>query len=471
MTFVDTPNAISLPESAAGASPCASPGGTTTDPSGPAPALASLSARQAKATGLLTSGTYGPRGTISSASAGLQSYLESRLRARPDSCGSTLYKLTWKARATPAGRAIFALRASARRTFGKGSDSPPTICDLPQVGYNTPRGTDGANGGPNQAGGALPADAALTGWPTATTRDWKDGGNPEVNVPLNALLGRVTWLAGWPTATTPSGGQRSPEGTTAEGKTPEGRKVQVTLKDVAAMVGPALLTVSGEMLTGFTAGMTSGGQLNPEHSRWLMGYPAAWGSCGATAMQSIRTSSRRSSKPISTGKRSKPSHAKSVGYTVPTKPDESPNQNGAHPMTFTVTLVADSAQDLAAQVADLAAQFAGETEPAARPAARSKPAAKSKPETKAEEPATEPVAETAVKAEPTFTLADVKNKLAELVGLGEAGSKASIEIVSGLGALNEKGLPRADAIKPEQFAECVRLTQARIDELTPKGVL
>ena len=140
-------------------------------------------------------------------------------------------------------------------------------------------------------------------------------------------------------------------------------------------------------------------------------------------------------------------------------------------MTFTVTLVADSAQDLAAQVADLATQFAGETEPAARPAARSKPAAKSKPETKAEEPATEPVAETAVKAEPTFTLADVKNKLAELVGLGEAGSKASIEIVSGLGALNEKGLPRADAIKPEQFAECVRLTQARIDELTPKGVL
>ena len=37
----------------------------------------------------------------------------------------------------------------------------------------------------------------------------------------------------WPSPTTPSGGQTVPEGTTAEGMTPDGRKVQVTLKDVA----------------------------------------------------------------------------------------------------------------------------------------------------------------------------------------------------------------------------------------------
>ena len=40
------------------------------------------------------------------------------------------------------------------------------------------------------------------GGATATTRDWKDGGNPDVDVPLNALLGRVAWLAGWPSPIT-----------------------------------------------------------------------------------------------------------------------------------------------------------------------------------------------------------------------------------------------------------------------------
>jgi hypothetical protein len=34
------------------------------------------------------------------------------------------------------------------------------------AGWNTPRATDGSHGGPNQAGGALSADAAMTGWPT-----------------------------------------------------------------------------------------------------------------------------------------------------------------------------------------------------------------------------------------------------------------------------------------------------------------
>jgi hypothetical protein len=153
--------------------------------------------------------------------------------------------------------------------------------------------------------------AQLAGWPTATTRDWKDGGNPDVNVPLNALLGRVAWLAGWPTPN--AGPQNDTDGKwrdrreSIKAERKNGNGFGLTLGMAVQEVGPARLTASGEMLTGSSAEMESGGQLNPEHSRWLMGYPAEWGSCGATAMQSLRKPRKRSSKQAS-----KPSTTSSV---------------------------------------------------------------------------------------------------------------------------------------------------------------
>lgn len=309
-TCGDTHNAISSPVSESGLTHYASPDGQMTGPSGPAPVPANLSARQAKAAGFLTSGTYGLLGSGSSGNAVPPRFLESRLRARTDLAGSTLYRLTWKDRATPSGRLIPALRATARRTSGKGSDSQPTILDLPQVGYNTPRATDGQNGGPNQAGGALSADAALAGWltpsanedaagnwgakmqamlgsqaklagwpTTTTTRDWKDGGNPDVNVPLNALLGRTVWLAGWATPTTATN-LETPEAAEKEFlRETNGGGGLSELTVQCHLAGPARLTASGEMLTGSSAGMSGGGQLRPAHSRWLMGLPRAWDAC------------------------------------------------------------------------------------------------------------------------------------------------------------------------------------------------
>ncbi|WP_192034322.1 hypothetical protein [Pantoea agglomerans] len=82
-------------------------------------------------------------------------------------------------------------------------------------------------------------------------------------------------IAGWPTPTTSN--DRSPCPREALNTYRQnGTKIQKRLQDVAAIAGPARLTVSGEMLTGSIAGMESGGRLNPALSLWLMGLPAEW---------------------------------------------------------------------------------------------------------------------------------------------------------------------------------------------------
>lgn len=126
MILPGLPSAISLRASGHGHTPCAAQDGRMTAPSGQDPVPASLSARQAKEKGLLTSGTCGPPSSVSSASAALTSFLASRLQALTALHGSTLYRLTWKQRTTPAGRSIPALRASVPRTSDKGCTGWPT---------------------------------------------------------------------------------------------------------------------------------------------------------------------------------------------------------------------------------------------------------------------------------------------------------------------------------------------------------
>ena len=119
----DTPRSTFSQESESGHTPSGKLDGLTTDQSGQVPALANLSARQAKEQGLLTSGTSGQHSSTSLSSANLRLSLESRLRQRTDSIGSTLYTLTWKERVTPLRRSIFRRPLSVPHTFASASTS------------------------------------------------------------------------------------------------------------------------------------------------------------------------------------------------------------------------------------------------------------------------------------------------------------------------------------------------------------
>jgi hypothetical protein len=228
------------------------------------------------------------------------------LRQRLTTDGSILFKLTWKAKDTPSGRSVCLLRASVRRISDNGCGSWPT-----------PRRH--STGNPDRAldrKARLEDSVFLASWPTPTTRDHKDGA--EANVHVNALLGRTVWITAWPTPQSrdgKSGGQskramrETRHGSNlndfcllAAWATPrandakkQGDMAQDPRNGLPAQVLEPGTRINrlGRVLTGFIAETNAGGQLNPELSRWLMGYPAEWAHCRPTAMQSSRKSRRK----------------------------------------------------------------------------------------------------------------------------------------------------------------------------------
>ena len=306
LNLLDLISVTSSPVSADGLLPCALPASPPIVRSGPARVPASLSARQAKAAGLLTSGTFGPPSTGSSASVALTSYLGNRLKDRLADSGSTLWRLTWKDMATPSGRRFSLLRASAHPKSDTGLTGWPTPNAGPQnlndSTWEERRELLKAkhiNG--NGFGLNLGQAATLAGWP-APTKGNADGsqqanasptGKREDGSKATVALPAIARLSGWPIPRETDGEKnvRTLDGSLSEIERKGG--VQ-DLAQAAAIAGPARLTASGELQIGSTAETTAGGQLSPAHSRWLQGLPPEWDDCAPTATRSVSPKRSRS---------------------------------------------------------------------------------------------------------------------------------------------------------------------------------
>ncbi len=224
-------------------------------------------------------------------SANLQSSLANKLRQRLESTGSTIYSMSWKDKVTPAGRQYCQRVASVPRT--KEIDY-----SLGQSWWYTP--TTNTNMQPATKRGlqTLTGQAChLINWPTPTANDHKGSGPTVIRKDgKDRTFDRLDYateqginLGPWPT---PMAGTPAQKGYNASCNTDSLRKTAVlcgaNLKgsgiDTSKKIAPIRITNSGQILTGSDAGMESSGQLNPAHSRWLMGFPPEWDDCAVTAM-------------------------------------------------------------------------------------------------------------------------------------------------------------------------------------------
>lgn len=268
VTFSASPNVTFSLASEDGALPCALPDGATAAPSGQVAARVSRFRAQDADKAMPTNDTSGPLFSASSPSASLQRSLENRLRARMGVNGSQEYALTWKHWDMPAGLPICALRASARRTSGKGF-----------TGWPTPNATDSTGPGRQGRQGGMNLQTAV-GWRTPTSCDGERGTyDPDKVKARRELEGRTkaqttlvqqVYFMGWATPRARDAKNNGVSIARAQQGVADSLDLQCKLVSQNGTAPPSPLTARTDRRAL---------PLNPRFSLWLQGYPATWADC------------------------------------------------------------------------------------------------------------------------------------------------------------------------------------------------
>ena len=277
-TSPDTGNATSSPASPVGPLQLDLLGGPTTASCGPAAPRASRSPSRVKAKPRMTIGTCGPTSFASSVPDGPLSSWENRLRRRLARTGSTECLLTWKQKATPAGRSLSQLVPSTRPIEGIGSGLWPTpTASLADKGV---RSTEGAiREAARSHGPDLAAVTAAALWATPTSLAPAKNGNNEAGNSAGLVSIRAHAMAAmWPTATATDANR---------GMLPP------RPQDTGVPLNQAVALATGVNADGSSATTERPGALNPAFVCWLMGFLPEWDACAPTATPSSRKSRQK----------------------------------------------------------------------------------------------------------------------------------------------------------------------------------